>query len=364
MEDIDCTDTLLVLGNGFDLHCGLPSSFLDYYETVCRALLENYYICFSNGAFEEAETLVTKSNNVINIWSLLMFIQFYARGSIYKILGVTDTNWFDIEDLIRLALTKDIHIFSKLEDYLRIVFDNLKVGCDNIRLKQYEGHRNNPYVVLPCLQHSKETNIYQYLMSELHKFENSFKDYLTAKLNNNYYQRCYDFISELTDDVSEDVDILNFNYTRVNGYTNVHNQINIHGTLAESEVVIGIDSDEIKDPSLYQFTKTYRNLHRYKKPFELPKDIDNIIFYGHSLSDADFSYFYSLFDMYDLSNSNLKLMFEYSDYDDSVQKNEINHAKYVEQIYKMINKYSLKAKSDNNLLHRLLLEGRIIIEKV
>ena len=245
MEDIDYTDTLLVLGNGFDLHCGLPSRFSDYYETICRTLLENYYVCFSNGAFEEAEALVTKSNGVINIWSLIMFIQFYVRNSIYKITGVTDTNWFDIENLIRLALTKDIHNFSKLEDYLIIVFKNLKVGCDNIRLRQYDGYRNNPFVVLPCLQRSKETDIYHYLVSELHKFENSFKDYLSAKLNNDYYQRCYDFVSKLTDDISEDVDILNFNYTRVNGYTNVHNQINIHGTLADSEVVIGIDSDEL-----------------------------------------------------------------------------------------------------------------------
>ena len=39
------------------------------------------------------------------------------------------------------------------------------------------------------------------------------------------------------------------------------------------------------------------------------KDMDVIKFYGHSLARADYSYFQYIFDMYDLYNSNIKLIF-------------------------------------------------------
>ncbi|EFW89333.1 hypothetical protein [Streptococcus equinus] len=42
------------------------------------------------------------------------------------------------------------------------------------------------------------------------------------------------------------------------------------------------------------------------------KDMDVIKFYGHSLARADYSYFQYIFDMYDLYNSDVKLIFYYS----------------------------------------------------
>ena len=80
-------------------------------------------------------------------------------------------------------------------------------------------------------------------------------------------------------------------------------------------------------------------------------------FYGHSLSAADYSYFQSIFDYYNLySNSNISLNFYYS------ERHEQTDA-----IYRLINIYgkSLSNKEQGkNLIHKLLLENRLNIIKI
>ena len=68
--------------------------------------------------------------------------------------------------------------------------------------------------------------------------------------------------------------------------------------------------------------------------------------------------------MYNLYNGKLKLEFLYSNYEKSEEANHKNHSNYVLQIYKLINKYSLESHNEANLLHRLLLEGRILIKNI
>lgn len=47
----------------------------------------------------------------------------------------------------------------------------------------------------------------------------------------------------------------------------------------------------------------------------LPKSIKNIVFYGHSLAPADYSYFQSIFDYYNIYDNDITLVFYYSIYD-------------------------------------------------
>lgn len=79
-----------------------------------------------------------------------------------------------------------------------------------------------------------------------------------------------------------------------------------------------------------------------------------IKFYGHSLNEADYSYFQSIFDFYDLyANNNVSLVFYYS------EGHEQNDA-----IYRLINSYgkTLANKDQGkNLMHKLLLENRLKI---
>lgn len=210
----------------------------------------------------------------------------------------------------------------------------------------------------------------KFLADELRKFERSFSKYLNSLINEEYKSRASEFIYRLFGD--KVINVLNFNYTTLDRF-NIKNQINIHGKLNE-EIIIGIDATNNKDSnntkvkapkySIDSFTKTYRNLHRLNSRISLPTRVSEIVLYGHSLGKADFSYFYSIFDMYKLYDSDLKLKFLYSEYEETPEKNQIIHDKYVSSIYNLINQYSLLAHNESNLLHRLILEGRILIEKV
>ena len=60
----------------------------------------------------------------------------------------------------------------------------------------------------------------------------------------------------------------------------------------------------------------------------------------------------------------LNLKFIYCDYSQNNDENVRNHNEYVDNVYNLINDYAMESNTGSNLLHRLLLEGRILIEKI
>lgn len=92
------------------------------------------------------------------------------------------------------------------------------------------------------------------------------------------------------------------------------------------------------------------------------KDMDVIKFYGYSLARADYSYFQYIFDMYDLYNSNIKLIFYYSKIEGRTVE-EVRQEQY-RNITKLIEQYgeTLDNKAHGrNLLTRLIQTGRLKI---
>jgi hypothetical protein len=80
-------------------------------------------------------------------------------------------------------------------------------------------------------------------------------------------------------------------------------------------------------------------------------ELKQIVFYDHSLGEQDHSYFQSLFDFYDIYNSNIILKFCFG-----------FHHEIFKQVYNLIHKYgeSFSNKAHGyNLLHKLLLEERL-----
>jgi len=360
---MDYVETLLIIGNGFDLNLNVKSRFSDFFDKTCNNLLQKLYKYFQEYEYSSAIDLYDKNNEDINIWSFMMYIQRYCKNSDFRINQNDYNNWSDIESIISKSLLDKSILRSNIEYYVneaRIYFDQPK------KFGEFqESHMVlNPYIFFALLSDDRKHTTYKYLLIELNKFENSFKKYLTKILPEDYNDKSMLLLNKIIDNESNHIDILNFNYTSVANAPCINKQINVHGRLIDDEIIIGIDSNGIVDTQLYRFTKTYRNLHREKYFFRLPKKIIKIIFYGHSLSKADFSYFYSIFDMYHLYDGDLSLYFLYSDYKNDKIENDNNHNKYVENIYNLINNYSNKSQNDSNLLHRLLLEGRIIIKKV
>ena len=136
--------------------------------------------------------------------------------------------------------------------------------------------------------------------------------------------------------------------------------VNIHGDFKNP--IFGIDSHNSEE-QFQNFTKTSRILNNDTVGnFELPKPekLGTINFFGHSLSEADYSYFQSLFDYYDIYSSNIKLNFMYSEYD----KNDLTRAKREthNNVVKLMKNYGEKLENKDkgkNLLHKLLIENRI-----
>ena len=359
---------LIIVGNGYDIHCGLNSKFKQYFDNCCKEKIQSFleYIMSPNKKYQ--------FSNDVNIWSIAMFIQYYLddtarlRGRYAWLynqnFGNECQNWFNVEYLIYQLLTNTIDGRKSLKDYI-------SAGIDaRMDLAKYGAPRSetkgdiyaNPYQAYVWFNPIIKEDPNEYLQEELAKFERSFNSYLKQIVDeDDYTKKSSTFFNKLRM-LGYDSIVINFNYTKIkNDYIN--NQINVHGSIEDRDIIIGIDA-EGANRELIQFTKTYRNLKRLRSAFGFPEGIIHMSFYGHSLAEADFSYFYSMFEMYKLYDSKLTLVFYYSKYGETEEEEQENINKYTQSVCNLINTYATKAHNEQNLLHRLLLEGRILIKEV
>jgi len=92
-----------------------------------------------------------------------------------------------------------------------------------------------------------------------------------------------------------------------------------------------------------------------------------IKFYGHSLGDADYSYFQAIFDEVNLYESNTRLIFYYnkSRPNTTLQEKAVQEEMF-EKVNRLITTYGATLDNEDhgrNLLHKLLLEGRLTIKQ-
>ena len=168
--------------------------------------------------------------------------------------------------------------------------------------------------------------------------------------------------------------ILSFNYT---GPFNISsNEIgqsvaytNIHGLCHEGEeIIFGIDGKEhLVDEIARPFTKTYRllGLGGPKAQDVVRSDTQCIKFYGHSLSDADYSYFQAIFDAVHLYSSDVSLVFFYRCFD---EKDPLIHrSEMMNKVINLLTAYGVTLENKDhgkNLIHKLLLEGRLSVQEI
>lgn len=200
----------------------------------------------------------------------------------------------------------------------------------------------------------------------IHKEVRLVSEHITPNLINQTYKEV-NVLSNQLDNLST-TNILSFNYTNIFDVletehpclvSNVHGKICINDCTNDcgiSNVIFGIDDtllDSINDTyRLRLFSKTYRKMFDTNDALSILPDKDKnlvtIKFYGHSLDEADYSYFQSIFDYYDLyGNNNVGLVFYYSEgYENT------------DNVYSLINEYgkTLNNKAQGrNLIHKLLL---------
>lgn len=373
MKNNEIIERLFIFGNGFDLSCGLKSSYSDFFNDI---------FCLNPETYEE------DSKN--NFWlKLFKELSNYTKPLL--------NNWTDIETQILFQLKNIEFLF---DSYLILNLGNIE-DSSNLKSKiAYEIDRPTTKMksildvdsILITYQLLKKeykhfeikqfNKIQQKLKADLIKLEKYFQDYLTnhlksklevevstddiATLLSDYRYRTSSLIKHLTKQYSGNNSIdyyLSFNYT-----SPYNNRLirNIHGTLEKGNIIFGIDYDKAKNnfnkPPI-EFTKSYRILeNKAISTVNISNDLDYICFYGHGLGEADYSYFQSIFDSVDLYHGKTKLVFYWTQFDNSNQ-----YQIQVERVTNLIEKYGQTFTNKDhgrNLFTKLLLENRIIFNYV
>ncbi|SEU02785.1 Bacteriophage abortive infection AbiH [Enterococcus malodoratus] len=220
------------------------------------------------------------------------------------------------------------------------------------------------------------------LIEELRKYELCFQQYLANEIeqNNEYIFSCEDKLNELiktdkarfeSSNPKLNINVLSFNYTSpfsISGLSTIKisGLKNVHGSIDESNTIFGIDEFSDAAAEFVKFTKTYRTLSMTKNHSEklYSKNLQTIKFFGHSLGEADYSYFQSIFDGIDLYGSDVKFIFYYSRFHEHENDNNNEDELQYQRITKLLKRYGETRENNfhgKNLMHKLILEGRISI---
>lgn len=401
---------LLILGNGFDLHCGLKSSYKDFFQS---SILDNIGVQYG---------LRQKKAEAIGFWENLL-------NEYYKKFGNDNYRWCDIETIIKdTVLTIEEIAFNAIKSVRQgeslEVIKTIKEFLYKICMSFYFSllQRNI------CSDDEACSLLINHILQELNKFERRFCKYIKDNIvnpnnekefNTQYIVNAMNLLKTITgftdiqyetiDDIIErleeeyykpisptmyqsdwrekhflsqefanlsSVNILSFNYTALFDILGVQSPCvynNVHGKLcmnkcaencSTSNIIFGIDDTIVQtqneNSEIHKFSKTYRKMLYANTETRVLPTKDNALeikFYGHSLSEADYSYFQSIFDYYNIyENNKVSLIFYYS-----------KGFEQTDEVYRLINTYGktlINKEQGKNLTHKLLLENRLKIVEI
>lgn len=319
-------DQLLVLGNGFDLQCGLASSFLDFEEPRKNKISE---IVKKRTSITHISVPATPSSNNEEEPKKSLFTDFRDAGiTAWDPILIADKQvrtWYDVEACIRdWLLNHPDGNKSSGKNELQAVRDQ----CARFRqaITEEAPHKDDDrFAALYNFTEDSAFNrssvdeqvaklllkwyacdaddysVMKAMMQELHHLEAAFSTHLKAQTENNtdYLKGARHLLNKLLNDqlsngegngdqntidgkltkfdaintTVQNTRILDFNYTDpVYGLGNASSLLtNIHGNVHGGDIVFGIDSNSVDTnavnyPELVKFTKTYRLMALGKGP--------------------------------------------------------------------------------------------------
>lgn len=383
---------LVVLGNGFDRACDVNSTFegyLDYFDDGtykiqavkdARPPAESELLDFWKSGIDRAmkHQPISEHNP---LYKLALNYPDNCPETIWDAILILDMdrleNWQDIETKIKEIITDPkIHLL----DSRKTLWPDRQIREDELEQIYIA------FLACYCFEYDmRKQDFLGFLYEQLHSFELGFVEYMGTQtghgrdLKTDYLDKSTRLFSWLTEDDWSNV--LNFNYSlpaaeNWNEPTNYARALNIHGDLNRN-IIIGIDQNGTRQDSaalipaispLYRFTKTYRlmnDAHDYAPTTVLDPNIKTIAFFGHSFSHADYSYFQSIFDFYEIYGSQVILKFFYYVWDND-RADEIKAAQFT-RIASLFQSYgeTLDNKDHGkNMMHKLLLERRLQIIRI
>lgn len=453
--------SLLVIGNGFDLSCGLPSNYERFLQTILtektnfeenlvfdtiKLGLEEYLTKVN--FFHDTKLVVEHSINTkykiiqeLNVWYIIFLYKNMIHNSEWYLVEnqisdelLEDENSLKIVEKIGDTLlsiyTKQrnstfrtpVYCAKKIEDfktdnlineiYQFVAYSLLNRNLNQLNLydtqKVYKELRekveilNEEYVEISnsnqVYEESKKEMfekkivsvlfplVAQTLLAELNELELDFKNYLNRSINssNGKYEKNADsymrhilnsvYYDRNYSEADEKFNILSFNYTtpwKKSGnpelFKNLFESINIHGELSNNNgMIFGIDDKKLlPTQDEYIFAKISRTLDLNTKnnsriTFDklLSSNIENVIFYGHSLSIADYGYFRMIFEKY-LERENVIFYFVFKVYPGTTKEKE--RKKLIKSISELFGEYSIDKENNTDIFKNLIQNQRIRI---
>ena len=322
----------VVLGNGFDLHCGLHTKYSDYYCQNYKkfVFIQTEYKKYLNDDDYELDfngELISQ----LNVWDV-----FFALNSSNNPKECKQ-RWCDIEKMMLRSLSKNEKVETDEVDVItlsKISWESIK---ECIVYGRQELNHVDRFVVAFCklkmeLKHVHPNDFYLFLLSELKNFEKSFGEFIYHQLHISWYERCnygqstflngayIDMaIDTLNDLCGEEnlVGIDSFNYSYIHTEKMMTLIQHINGSWKNP--IFGVDTIFEPREEPFMFTKTSRRIDSdlFNASVDLKPDFENLVVFGHSLNEADYSYFFPVFDKLHLTDSLASnvVVFAYSIYD-------------------------------------------------
>ncbi|EEV37657.1 conserved hypothetical protein (plasmid) [Enterococcus casseliflavus EC10] len=385
---------LIILGNGFDLASGLKSRYYDFFSSrfnedlindldyAWKDFKENIY--YENVWFHTKFDRMEKKESYGRIAERKISNSLGVEHKIYESIKASELTFWDLVFYFS-KFRSDSQDFSDY-DWCDVEKRMLEFFQTPEELKEVPSFtRLDSLGTLLCLHLAyylpRETradsnkNIIAYFYDELRIFESNFSKYITEiSKDKGYVNEALRIIVEISEANIQKIDnkIFSFNYT--DPFSKYHlDSINVHGKAETNSILLGVDQESIiPDAKIFRFTKTFRQMTETKldKNYEdiiLPEkdEIQEIAFFGHSLSKFDYSYFQTIFDHYDLYNSSIQLVFYYMTFGE--RKFEDMELELAERISKMLYDYSPSIDNERkgrNLTHKLLLEKRLTMKEI
>lgn len=271
---------LFLIGNGFDLSCGIKSSYIDIYKGYIKTASSN-------------KTIQTFKENI----------------------SADFQTWGDFE----IAMGHYANNVTSAEEYISCIRDFRQYLADYLESQQssfFSSIHNNSFI-LNSIRDEIKKSINNFYIGCSHNCENS------VRRNNSSYGSSTDFITfnyttiadSLISLISQDQTSLKLN-TYHSGFFTTH----IHGSLEENDLVMGVDNDS-QIIAHFTINQTIKRLFikplfnndydqsRIERTNQLIMHASNICVYGMSLGDSDITWRKMLFDW--LSSDSSKQLFIY-----------------------------------------------------
>ena len=388
-DEREDTHQLIVLGNGFDLACGLPSRYADFFRGVSQRVFPDPT---DTGRASWGEHLRGQG---LTAWDVILCNR------------AADTDWYDVEgEIAKWVIDRPVAGVGRVERVARLMsgLEGSIPGWGDLPADwaRYNGGSLRGHVEADVARYLMDTmpdyqatdwdrdSVLAVLLDELHLLESRFMDYLSRAMreSDDYASRATELMQVLEESRSlpdyyrYQVTILNFNYTMpymYDGRTLAYDTqtINIHGCLEDENAIFGIDGTKcLDDGSALPFTKTYRIMGEstcdvadivFSPNSEFGRATSLIKFFGHSLNVADYSYFQAIFDIVDLYGGNTTLVFYYRPYDPKDTNGAMAREETMRRVTHLLLEYGKTLDNKDhgkNLVHRLLLEGRLHVQRI